>query len=155
MARPNLALIEIDYAAEGAANCKALGQILGRIGDKWTIMVVGVLSRGPMRFNALQRAIPGVSHRMLTMTLRGLERDGLVKRTSFPTIPPRVEYELTDLGRELLQPVTALAEWARQNGGRVVSAQQRFDAGDRHAGRAFGSSDHTGGPAEVHAASRE
>lgn len=74
MAKTGLKLIEKDHAAEGEANCKALGQILERIGDKWTIMIVGVLSHGPMRFNSLQRAIPGLSHKMLTVTLRGLER---------------------------------------------------------------------------------
>lgn len=71
------------------ARCRSLGQILDRIGDKWTIMAVGALSKGPMRFNAIMRQIGGVSHRMLTITLRGLERDGLVRRTAFPTIPPQ------------------------------------------------------------------
>ena len=87
MAQPVPRLVEVGYAAEGEANCKALGQILERIGDKWTIMIVGALSRGPMRFNALQRAIPGLSHKMLTVTLRGLERDGLVKRTAYRNHP--------------------------------------------------------------------
>ena len=74
------------------ASCKALGQVLDRIGDKWTVMVVGGLAKGPMRFNALLRLIGGVSHRMLTLTLRGLEHDGLVKRTVYPSVPPKVEY---------------------------------------------------------------
>lgn len=74
-----------------ADTCKALGNILDRVGDKWTVMVVGILSDGPVRFNALQRAVAGVSHRMLTLTLRGLERDGLVKRTAFATVPLRVD----------------------------------------------------------------
>lgn len=127
MSKPNLKLVEIDYAAEGAANCKALGQILDRIGDKWTIMVVGVLSHGSMRFNALQRAIPGVSHRMLTMTLRGLERDGLVKRTSFPTIPPRVDYQLTDRGTSLQEPLKTLALWVRAEQPGIVASQIEYD----------------------------
>lgn len=127
MAKPNFKLVDIDYASEGAANCKALGQILDRIGDKWTIMVVGVLSRGPMRFNALQRAIPGVSHRMLTMTLRGLERDGLVKRTSFPTIPPRVDYELTERGTSLQEPLKTLASWVRSQQAGIEASQQEYD----------------------------
>ena len=127
MAKPNLKLVDIDYAAEGAANCKALGQILDRIGDKWTIMVVGVLSKGPMRFNALQRAIPGVSHRMLTMTLRGLERDGLVKRTSFPTIPPRVDYELTERGTSLQEPLKTLASWVRSQQAGIEASQHDYD----------------------------
>ena len=136
-------------------DCRAVSSVLQRVGDKWTVLVVSKLGDGRLRFSELREAVGGISQKMLTATLRGLERDGFIVREQFPTIPPRVEYELTDLGRELLQPVTALAEWARQNGGRVVSAQQRFDAGDRHAGRAFGSSDHTAGPAEVHAAGRE
>ena len=78
--------------------CKALASVLAQVGDKWTILVVGVLSLDHSRFNALQRSVPGISHRMLTLTLRGLERDGVVKRTAFAEIPPRVEYELTALG---------------------------------------------------------
>jgi DNA-binding HxlR family transcriptional regulator len=127
MPKPNLKLIDIDYAAEGEANCKALGQILDRIGDKWTIMVVGALSRGPLRFNALQRAIPGVSHRMLTITLRGLERDGLVKRTSFATIPPRVDYELTARGHSLHDPLLTLAAWARAQQVGISASQIAYD----------------------------
>src|SRR5690348_14155896 len=124
MTKSNLKLVDIDYAAEGAANCKALGQILDRIGDKWTVMVVGVLARGPIRFNALQRAIPGVSHRMLTMTLRGLERDGLVKRIPFATIPPRVDYELTPAGHSLTEPLRTLATWARSQQEGIATAQR-------------------------------
>jgi DNA-binding HxlR family transcriptional regulator len=111
MSKARLKLVEFDDAAEGAANCKALGRILDRIADKWTIMVVGVLSHGPMRFNALQRSIPGISHRMLTLTLRGLERDGLVTRIAFATIPPRVDYELTEAGHSLTEPLKTLAAW--------------------------------------------
>jgi DNA-binding HxlR family transcriptional regulator len=127
MAKPQLKLVEVDYAAEGEANCKALGQILERIGDKWTIMIVGALSRGPMRFNALQKAIPGLSHKMLTVTLRGLERDGLVTRTAFATIPPRVDYELTEQGRSLHQPLLTLASWARSQQGYIEKSRSKFD----------------------------
>src|SRR5437016_4101698 len=95
--------------------CRALGQILDRIGDKWTVMVVGVLSKGPLRFNAIMREIGGVSHRMLTLTLRSLERDGLVTRTAFATIPPKVEYDLTSLGRALIEPLRVLSNWAVEN----------------------------------------
>jgi DNA-binding HxlR family transcriptional regulator len=91
-------------------------------------MVVGVLSHGPMRFNALQRNIPGISHRMLTLTLRGLERDGLVKRTAFATIPPRVDYELTEAGHSLTEPLKTLAAWARSHQGGIEAAQRHFDA---------------------------
>ncbi|WP_454678129.1 winged helix-turn-helix transcriptional regulator [Achromobacter marplatensis] len=97
------------------ARCKALGRVLDRIGDKWTIMVVGALSKGPVRFNALLRLIGGVSHRMLTLTLRGLEQDGLVKRTVYPTIPPKVEYQLTEIGRSLIEPLSTLSAWAETN----------------------------------------
>lgn len=108
--------------------CQAVNGILSRVGDKWTVLVVELLGQGPMRFNELRRMIGGISQKMLTTTLRGLERDGFVTRTLFPTIPPRVDYELTDLGRELLVPVHALGEWARQNTDRVAQARARFDA---------------------------
>jgi DNA-binding HxlR family transcriptional regulator len=81
-----------------------------------------------MRFNELRHAVGGISQKMLTTTLRGLERDGFVTRTIFPTIPPRVDYELTDLGRELLVPVTALGDWARANTARINSARAQFDS---------------------------
>jgi len=108
-------------------DCRAVSDILQRVGDKWTVLVVGKLGDGPMRFNELRHAIGGISQKMLTTTLRGLERDGFVSRTVFPTIPPRVDYELTDLGRELLVPVAALGEWARINQRRVAEARMKFD----------------------------
>jgi DNA-binding HxlR family transcriptional regulator len=108
-------------------DCRAVSQILQRIGDKWSLLVVRRLGDGPMRFNELRHAIGGISQKMLTTTLRTLERDGFVTRTVFPTIPPRVDYELTDLGRELEIPVKGLAEWAIINIGRINEARQRFD----------------------------
>jgi len=102
--------------------------IVQRVGDKWTVLVIGKLGDGPMRFNELRSAVGGISQKMLTTTLRGLERDGFVTRTVFPTIPPRVDYELTELGMELLEPVTALGEWARKNTSKVNAARARFDA---------------------------
>ena len=105
-----------------------MSDILQRVGDKWTVLVVGKLGGGPLRFNELRTAVGGISQKMLTTTLRGLERDGFVTRTVFPTIPPRVDYELTDLGYELLEPVHALGEWARKNTARVNAARARFDA---------------------------
>jgi DNA-binding HxlR family transcriptional regulator len=105
-----------------------LGQIIDRIGDKWTVLVVGYLSEQPVvRFNALMHAIPGISHRMLTLTLRGLERDGLVKRTSYPTIPPRVDYELTELGRSLKKPLSLLAKWTIVHHEIIEEAQRKYD----------------------------
>lgn len=108
-------------------DCRAISEILQRVGDKWTVLVVGRLGNGPMRFSELRHAVGGISQKMLTTTLRGLERDGFVTRTVFPTIPPRVDYELTELGRELLVPVNALAAWARRNTARVNEARVRFD----------------------------
>ena len=113
--------------AHPQAECRAMGQVFDRIGDKWTIMAVGALSHGPMRFNALLRRIGGVSHRMLTLTLRGLERDGLVKRTAFATIPPRVDYELTPLGHSLIEPLAALAQWGQDHRPEIEQARVAFD----------------------------
>ena len=109
-------------------DCRAVSDILQRVGDKWTVLVVGKLGEGPMRFNELRTTVGGISQKMLTTTLRGLERDGFVTRTVYPTIPPRVDYELTELGFELLEPVNALGEWARMNTARVKAARDRFDA---------------------------
>jgi DNA-binding HxlR family transcriptional regulator len=123
----SLAKHESIHGHHDAESCKALGNILDRIGDKWTVMVVGILSEGPMRFNALQRTVAGVSHRMLTLTLRGLERDGLVTRTAFATVPPRVDYELTCLGHSLKPQLELLAEWARVNQATIEQARISFD----------------------------
>ena len=108
-------------------DCRAVSEVLSRVGDKWTVLVVQYLGTGPMRFSELKRTIGGISQKMLTTTLRGLERDGFVTRTVFPTIPPRVDYELTELGHELLTPVKALGEWARNNIIRIREARERFD----------------------------
>jgi len=107
--------------------CRGLAQIIARIGEKWTVMVVGHLADGPLRFNALMRAIPGVSHRMLTLTLRGLERDGLVLRTVHATMPPRVDYELTALGHSLTQPLKLLAGWAGDKRLEIEQARSVYD----------------------------
>jgi DNA-binding HxlR family transcriptional regulator len=110
-------------------DCRAVSEVLERVGDKWSVLVVVMLGGGPKRFNELRRSIANISQRMLTLTLRGLERDGLVTRTVFPTIPPRVDYALTELGRSLLTPVDALGTWARENQFKIQQARQRFDAG--------------------------
>jgi DNA-binding HxlR family transcriptional regulator len=109
------------------ADCRAISDVLARVGDKWSVLVVTRLGAGPMRFNELRRSIGGISQRMLTLTLRGLERDGLVTRSVFPTIPPRVDYALTPLGRDLLQPVSALGEWATRNQAKIARAREKFD----------------------------
>lgn len=107
--------------------CRPVRQILARVGDKWSVLIVMALRDGPRRFNEVKRAIGTISQRMLTLTLRGMERDGLVRRTVFPTIPPRVEYELTELGHSLRAPVEQLGHWAIEHELRVVEAQRRFD----------------------------
>ncbi|NTA19007.1 winged helix-turn-helix transcriptional regulator [Agrobacterium tumefaciens] len=108
-------------------HCRALGTVLDRIADKWTIMAVGVLSNGPLRFNAMVREIGGVSQRMLTLTLRNLEKDGLVTRTVYPTIPPRVDYELTPLGRTLIGPLGVLSAWAEDHLNEMESSRAAYE----------------------------
>jgi DNA-binding HxlR family transcriptional regulator len=108
-------------------DCRGPASILARIGDKWSLFVIVSLGGGPRRFNEIKRMVGGISQRMLTLTLRGLERDGLVTRTVFPTIPPRVDYELTDLGRGLWTPVEALGMWAREHQTEIEDARARFD----------------------------
>ena len=109
------------------SDCRAVSEVLARVGDKWSVLVVTRLGGGVLRFNELRRSIGGISQRMLTLTLRGLERDGLITRTVFPTVPPRVEYALTALGRDLLQPVSALGDWALRNQGKIARARDQFD----------------------------
>lgn len=109
------------------ADCRAVSQVLARVGDKWSVLIVALLGAGPRRFSEIKRMVGGISQRMLTLTLRGLERDGLVTRTVFPTIPPRVDYELTDLGRSLWEPVEALGAWARTHQPQIEAARRRFD----------------------------
>jgi DNA-binding HxlR family transcriptional regulator len=111
-------------------DCRAVSEVLARVGDKWTVLVVSTLGDGPKRFNELRKALGSISQRMLTLTLRALERDGLVTRTVLPTNPPRVDYELTRLGRSLLEPVSELGLWARKNRPAISEARRRFDAGE-------------------------
>jgi DNA-binding HxlR family transcriptional regulator len=108
-------------------DCPATREVLDRVGDKWSVLVVALLGETPTRFNALKRAIGGISQRMLTTTLRALERDGLVKRTVHPTNPPQVDYVLTRLGRTLLAPVSVLATWAQGHRAEVEHARDAFD----------------------------
>jgi len=109
------------------SDCRGVASILARVGDKWSVFVIMMLDGGPLRFNELKRMVGGISQRMLTLTLRGLERDGLVTRTVFPTIPPRVDYELTDLGRGLSKPVEALGKWAFDHRTEIENARAKFD----------------------------
>ncbi len=110
-------------------HCSAARDVLVRIGDKWSMLVVVLLGGGPRRFNELRRTIDGISQRMLSLTLKGLERDGLVRRTVTPSIPPRVDYELTALGVSLWGPLEELGAWARAHQGAVQAARSAFDEG--------------------------
>jgi DNA-binding HxlR family transcriptional regulator len=110
--------------------CWPVRQILARVGDKWSVLIVMALRNGPRRFNEIKRAIGTISQRMLTLTLKGMERDGLVRRTVMPTKPPRVDYELTELGHSLRQPVEQLGLWAIEHETRIAKAQEAFDGQD-------------------------
>lgn len=107
--------------------CRELTSILARVGDKWSVLIVMFLGDGPRRFNELRRLVGGISQRMLTLNLRGLERDGLVTRTVTPTVPPRVDYDLMPLGRSLWEPVRALGSWAAAHRPEIARARQAFD----------------------------
>lgn len=108
-------------------DCLRVSRVLARVGDKWSVLVVVLLSDGPRRFNDIKRHVAGISQQMLTRVLRGLERDGMVTRTVYPTVPPQVEYGLTELGCSLGQPVLALGLWAQQHIGDIEAAQAKFD----------------------------
>ena len=125
---------EASHSDEGCndENRKAVVETLARIGDKWTVMVVGALSQGPIRYNEIRRRVEGISQRMLTLTLKGLEQDGLATRTMYPTIPPRVDYELTELGRKLIVPLKALHDWALENRPAMLAAREAFRRGQQH-----------------------
>jgi DNA-binding HxlR family transcriptional regulator len=113
--------------------CKAEVETLARIGDKWTVMVVGALSKGPIRYNEIHRRVEGISQRMLTLTLKSLEQDGLVSRTVYPTNPPRVDYELTDLGRTLIVPLRAVHAWTVEHLPAMLAAREKFAERERQA----------------------
>lgn len=107
--------------------CRPIRHVLERVGDKWSLLIVYQLSAGKLRFNELRRALPGISQRMLTYSLRELERDGLVLRTVIPSVPPRVDYEVTPLGATLLAPVEGLIDWALAHQDEMEAARSRFD----------------------------
>ena len=109
-------------------DCRAVSELLGRVGDKWTVLVVKTLVERRCRFNELKRAVGGISQQMLTRTLKMLERDGMVARTVRPTVPPQVEYELTDLGRSLAVPVLALADWSFAHLPEIHANRAAYDA---------------------------
>lgn len=111
----------------GHQDSTMIREVLARIGDKWSLLIIGMLDAGPQRFTVLQRNITGISHRMLTHTLRQLQRDGLVSRTSYAEIPPRVEYAVTPLGRTLIAPVLGLVLWADANHDEIQRSRDAFD----------------------------
>jgi DNA-binding HxlR family transcriptional regulator len=110
-----------------SSECRRISQILSRVGDKWTVLVIVQLRDGPLRFSEIRRRLGSISQKMLTATLRALERDGLVTRTVFPSVPARVDYELTVLGRDLLRPVQTMANWAIEHADAIDRARARFD----------------------------
>lgn len=130
MSGTNSSVRKIDASND---DCQAVAETLDRIGDKWTVLAVGVLEQGPLRYNEIHRAIDGISQRMLTLTLKGLERDGLVNRTMYPTIPPRVDYELTELGRKLMVPLRSLYAWAVKHRAAMLAARRKFAERERSA----------------------
>ena len=111
---------------EDTAQCEHISRLLARISDKWSMLIVRVLGRGPCRFNALRREVGEISQKVLASTLRDLEENGFVSRTVTPVTPPQVEYALTDLGREFLHPVQALAEWVLENSSRMDEARLAY-----------------------------
>ena len=114
----------VDPASE---SCVVVREVLDRVGDKWSVLVIALLGEQGYRFTELQRAVDGISQRMLTLTLRQLERDGLVSRTVHATVPPRVDYALTPLGCSILEPIRALIDWAEQHGTDVAAARTEYD----------------------------
>lgn len=112
---------------QDTGTCQRISEMLSRIGDKWTLLIVRELGQGPLRFSALKRRLGSISQKMLTATLRNLERDGMVSRTVTPATPPQVEYALTAMGHDLFRPITALAEWTITHADAIDAARQAYD----------------------------
>ena len=123
--------VEVVPARREVGACLKVTQVLRRIGDKWTVLIIIMLRERGYRFNELKRGIDGISQRMLTLTLRNMERDGLVTRMVTPSIPPRVDYKLTEIGRSLAEPIKMLGEWAFANLESIGVAQVLYDAKER------------------------
>jgi DNA-binding HxlR family transcriptional regulator len=130
----------VELPDPASEDCGNLRSILSLVGDKWTVLIVVLLSDGPKRFNEIRRMVEGISQRMLTFTLRGLERDGLVTRTVFPTTPQRVDYELTQLGSTLWEAVQPLSSWARAHVSEILASRKTFDAKSADGSRMTGGS---------------
>ncbi|HEY3958429.1 MAG TPA: helix-turn-helix domain-containing protein [Streptosporangiaceae bacterium] len=125
-----------DAAVLAAGPCQA-SEVLGRVGDKWSLQVIFALGDGARRFTDLKRGIDAISQRMLTVTLRGLERDGIVTRTMYPVMPPRVDYALTPMGRTLLDAAGTLIRWAHAHLDEIEAARAAYDAREQRGGRVF------------------
>lgn len=125
--RPGSGVPPAAMAARDPMTCR-VREILDRVGDKWSLAVINALAHGSRRFTELKNGVPGISQRMLTVTVRGLERDGLVRRTVHPVVPPRVDYELTALGQTLRDTVCSLLDWAIQHADDVDAARREYDA---------------------------
>jgi DNA-binding HxlR family transcriptional regulator len=119
--------IEVTVPDHRSPDCRAVNGVLARVGDKWSVLIIMLLADGPKRFNEIKRMVAGISQRMLTLTVRGLERDGLLTRTIFPTIPPRVDYELTKMGHSLQAAVEPLGIWAQTHVAEIHKAREKFD----------------------------
>jgi DNA-binding HxlR family transcriptional regulator len=130
-AEPQESLSAYENSCSGDAEAgRAVREVLTRIGDKWSLLVIATLRSGRLRFTELRRHIPGISQRMLTLTLRQQERDGLITRTVHAEVPPRVEYELTELGHTLVELAIALGEWATTNRETIEASREAYDARD-------------------------
>jgi DNA-binding HxlR family transcriptional regulator len=127
--------VTIQLPDPATEDCRAVRSILALVADKWTVLIVVLLGDGPKRFNEIKRLVGGISQRMLTFTLRGLERDGLVTRTVFPTTPQRVDYELTKRGSGLWEAVEPLGLWARAHVSEILKSRQQFDQKKLSTGR--------------------
>lgn len=137
MSETNISVPDSTFVPDNSLSvpdCQGLADMLATIGDKWTIMVVGTLSRGPLRYNEIERRVGGISQRMLTLTLKRLEADGIVTRTVFPTVPPRVDYELTPLGHTLRGALVPLHLWVAQNKETITVNRLHAAAKGRSAG---------------------
>jgi DNA-binding HxlR family transcriptional regulator len=119
--------VTIEAPAVDHSDCRRVSQLLARVGDKWSVLIIMTLAAGPKRFSEIKRSVDAISQRMLTLTLRGLERDGLVTRKVFPTIPPKVEYRLSELGCSLCEPVMVLGQWALAHVVEIDAAREKFD----------------------------
>lgn len=118
-----------DTDTSDSGTCQRISQLLSRIGDKWTLLIVRELGQGPLRFSDLKRRLGSISQKMLTLTLRNLERDGMVARSVQPTAPPRVDYALTPMGHDLARPIAALADWTINHADQIDAARARYDKG--------------------------